>query len=106
MDSKGITPYRVAKDTGITQATLSRWKTGVTEPSLDTLQTLADYFDVSVDFLLSGEQKENPGTQPGGKEKLPPAYFRFAKEAQELGLSEKTMEQLLAAFKDHQKRNE
>lgn len=28
MEEKGLTPYRVAKETGITQATLSRWKTG------------------------------------------------------------------------------
>lgn len=32
MEEKGLTPYRVAKETGITQATLSRWKTGEDDP--------------------------------------------------------------------------
>lgn len=51
MEEKGLTPYRVAKETGITQATLSRWKTGKVNPSLETLQVLADYFHVSIDYL-------------------------------------------------------
>lgn len=49
MEEKGLTPYRVAKETGITQATLSRWKTGKINPSLETLQVLADH--VSIDYL-------------------------------------------------------
>ena len=51
MEEKGLTSYRVAKETGITQATLSRWKTGKVNPSLETLQVLADYFHVSIDYL-------------------------------------------------------
>lgn len=51
MDKRGVTAYKVAKDTGITQATLSRWKTGVTEPSVDTLQIIADYFGVTLDYM-------------------------------------------------------
>lgn len=60
MEEKGLTPYRVAKETGVTQATLSRWKTGKVNPSLETLQILADYFHVSIDYLTgkSSEEKE------------------------------------------------
>lgn len=54
MKQHGVTAYKVSKDTGITQATLSRWKTGVTQPSRETLQALAAYFHVSVDYLLTG----------------------------------------------------
>lgn len=52
MKENNITPYRLSKETGITQATLSRWKTGKTDPSIETLQKIADYFDVSLDYLL------------------------------------------------------
>lgn len=62
MEENGLTPYRVAKETGITQATLSRWKTGKVNPSLETLQVLADYFHVSIDYLMgkSSVEKESP----------------------------------------------
>lgn len=66
MEEKGLTPYRVAKETGITQATLSRWKTGKVNPSLETLQVLADYFHVSIDYLTgktSAEKEKAPETQ-------------------------------------------
>lgn len=52
MEEKGVTAYRVAKDTGITQATLSRWKTGKVSPSIETLQVLAEYFGVTLDYLM------------------------------------------------------
>ena len=60
LEEKGLTPYRVAKETGVTQATLSRWKTGKVNPSLETLQILAEYFHVSIDYLTgkSSEEKE------------------------------------------------
>lgn len=46
---RGITPYRVAKETGVTTATLSSWKTGKYTPKSEKLQKLADYFGVNVD---------------------------------------------------------
>ena len=52
MEKHSVTPYKIAKETGITQATLSRWKNGKVSPSIKTLQTLASFFGVSVDYLL------------------------------------------------------
>ena len=45
------TAYRVAKDTGVTTATLSSWKQGKYTPKLEKLQKIADYFGVSPDYL-------------------------------------------------------
>ena len=50
----GVSAYKVAKDTGITQASLSKWKAGRTTPSSDTLQKIANYFGVTVDYLMTG----------------------------------------------------
>lgn len=47
----GVTPYRVAKETGVTTATLSSWKTGKYTPKSEKLQKLADYFGVNVDVF-------------------------------------------------------
>ena len=55
-----ITPYRVHKDTGVPQSTLSDWKNGKGIPKVDKLQKIADYFNVSIDYLLGNDQKEKP----------------------------------------------
>ena len=46
------TAYRVAKDTGVSTATLSSWKKGVYTPKLDKLKVLADYFGVDINYFL------------------------------------------------------
>lgn len=49
---KGITMYRMCKDTGIKQNVISNWKNrDVKEPSLSCALTLANYFDVPVEFF-------------------------------------------------------
>ena len=48
MADRGLTSYRVAMDTGVSQATLSDWKRGRSTPKLPKLQKLADYFGVSI----------------------------------------------------------
>ena len=55
---RGITAYKVAKDTGIATATLTQWKKGVSTPKQDKLQKIADYFNVSLEYLMTGEEKE------------------------------------------------
>lgn len=52
-----ITPYKVSKDTGIPYSALSDWKKGRSTPKKEKLEKLADYFSVSVDFLLGREKQ-------------------------------------------------
>ena len=52
---KGVTAYQVSKETGISQATLSSWKKGTYTPKQDKLQKIADYFGVSIDYLLGND---------------------------------------------------
>jgi len=52
-----VTPYRVAKDTGITTATLTSWKQGKYTPKTEKLQKIADYFGVSLDYLTTGKEQ-------------------------------------------------
>ena len=49
------TVYRVSKDTGIAASTLSDWKSGRSVPKLDKIKLIADYFDVPLDYMLTGE---------------------------------------------------
>jgi transcriptional regulator with XRE-family HTH domain len=47
-----VTPYKVSKDTGIPYGALSDWKMGRSTPKPDKLKKIAEYFGVSVDYLL------------------------------------------------------
>lgn len=44
-------PNAVAKELGISSGSITAWKRGVT-PRSDTVQTIAEYFCVSIDYLL------------------------------------------------------
>lgn len=54
-----VTPYKVAKEAGVTQTALSNWKSGKSTPTTKTLQKIADYFNVTIDYLMTGEEKED-----------------------------------------------
>lgn len=53
----GVTAYKISKETGISQSTLSDWKSGKITPKADKLQIIADYFNVSLEYLMTGEEK-------------------------------------------------
>ena len=59
LQKKGISAYKVAKEAGVTQTALSNWKSGRNTPSTTTLQKIADYFGVTIDYLMTGEDKES-----------------------------------------------
>lgn len=40
--------------------TLSDWKNGKSTPKQDKLMKIADYFGVTVEYLMTGEEKEIP----------------------------------------------
>lgn len=50
--SKGISQLKMAVDLNTSQNTISRYETGEREPGINELIKLADYFNVSIDYLL------------------------------------------------------
>lgn len=53
----GVSAYKVAKETGVTQSTLSDWKRGRSTPKSENMKKLADYFGVSIDYLMTGKEE-------------------------------------------------
>ena len=47
-----ITKYRLEKQTGLSEKTVNRWHNGKTQPTVESLIRLANFFDCSVDFVL------------------------------------------------------
>ena len=58
MKANGYTAYKVSVETGIAQSTLSDWKKGKSTPKQDKMKKIADLFNVSVDYLMTGKEKE------------------------------------------------
>lgn len=54
-DERGLKDADVVKATGITKSTFSDWKSGRSKPKQDKLQKIADFFEVSLDYLTTGE---------------------------------------------------
>lgn len=48
---RGLSQSALAEQTGVPQATISRWETGEAEPGLLGIKKLAAFFDVSADVL-------------------------------------------------------
>jgi transcriptional regulator with XRE-family HTH domain len=55
MDKKGVTLYRLSKATGIPYSTLAHHKNGETKLGIEKIRKIADYFGVSVDYLMGKE---------------------------------------------------
>ena len=56
--SKGYTQIAVQMKTGIEQALLSKFETGERVPPTETLIKLADFYNVSIDYILC--RTDNP----------------------------------------------
>lgn len=57
----GLTQMEIAKKLGVAKSTISMYENGQREPEFETLEALADYFNVTMDFLL-GRDMNNPAT--------------------------------------------
>lgn len=55
----GVTTYQVAKATGISQSTFSNWKSRRNLLSPDKARLIADYFGVTLDYLMTGKKDTN-----------------------------------------------
>ena len=49
---KGVSQAKLAKDLGVSYSVVCYWETNRSEPTAPNLIKIADYFGVSVDFLL------------------------------------------------------
>lgn len=55
---KNITQLKLAMDLGMNQNAISRYETGEREADYKTLIAIAEYFDVSIDYLLERTDKK------------------------------------------------
>ena len=58
LKSKGRMQKELAAYTGISTAAISDWKTHGTNPSSDKIVAIAEFLDVSPEYLLTGKESE------------------------------------------------
>lgn len=55
---RGYTQVQLADKTGLKRSALGNYERGIREPDLDTIELLADFFDVSIADLMGREENE------------------------------------------------
>lgn len=56
--ARSVSQVKLAIDLNVNQNSISRYESGLREPDYNTLIKIADYFNVSIDYLLY--RTENP----------------------------------------------
>lgn len=90
-NSRKISQGKLEKELGFSNGSISKWKNSMPNP--DRLQKIADYFNVSMEYLMNGMEKEEK--QP----ELSNVYFSLAKEAEENGIDPRDIKAAIEIFK-------
>lgn len=57
--SKGLSQGKLEKQLGFSNGSISKWKNST--PKVERLQKIADFFGVSVEYLMTGKEDEQKG---------------------------------------------
>lgn len=55
---RNLNQLKVAMDLNISREALSHYENGKREPSINMLNKMSEYFNVSIDFLINGKEFE------------------------------------------------
>lgn len=69
---KGISQEELSELLDVSRQSISRYENGTAQPDFDKLLMLSNYFEVSIDFLLGNQLKEENGASVGleGRNKI------------------------------------
>lgn len=96
-DINGTTFAALERALGFGSGSIRKWDDAT--PSGDRLAKVADHFSVSVDYLLDREKLNE-------LEQMDETYFRLAKGAKELELTDDDVDAILNLYKKHKERNQ
>lgn len=84
-ETKGISQKQLANFLNVSQGSVGNWESGTREPNFDIIKKIADYFDVSADYLIG--RTDNP--QQSIDQQLEGVEFALYGEIKELTDDEK-----------------
>lgn len=56
LQKNNISTSQLSKETGISEAVLSKWKNGKTKPNYDNIKKLSQFFNVSISYLFEVDE--------------------------------------------------
>lgn len=60
-ESKNLKQSELAQAFNVSQSTIAMWESGKRDPDSDSIKQIADYFNVSIDYLLGRSQFPHEG---------------------------------------------
>lgn len=80
IEENGITAKKLTSDLEISSSSVSDWKKGKGKPSAEAIIKLANYFNVSTDYILLGKNKDSSIIPSDDSEKKVLSTFRLLNE--------------------------
>ena len=71
---RGLSQEDLAEVVGVTRQAVQKWESGASRPDMDNLAALAQYFDVTLDYLVLGRDP-SPDGPPGGGQTIINNYY-------------------------------
>lgn len=102
---KKLTQTELGNNLTIGKSTVSQYENNINTPDIEMMTKIADFFDVSIDFLLArSDNRKN--TKEYEQEKIPPAFIKIAKDAYDHGLSPEDIEMAIDFLKKARQRDQ
>ena len=99
-NKKGLTQIQFAEKFNISSGTIAMWETGKRAPEKDTIIKLAQFFDVSTDYLLGNDNRKISDDN-----ELDSTFFHLKKGLEPYDLDSDDIDFLLTVFKAHKEKN-
>lgn len=96
LEERNLKAADVCRATGLPSSLFSEWKRGKSNPKADKLKKIADYFGVTVEYLMTGN--DNGETKPSEFE-LSNVYFSLAREAEQNGIDPRDIKMAIDMIK-------
>lgn len=77
INKNNITPNKLLVSCNVQSNAFTKWKNGIAKPSLDALIKIANYFNVSIDYLVGREVLNNQDISNNAT--ISPVFNRFCK---------------------------
>ena len=94
--SAGLTQVEMAKKLGISRSTIGMYETGAREPDFETLEKIADFFNVDTDYLLGRTDKITILPETAGQNYIDNRSLTRKDERDIKKILDQTREQLLS----------
>lgn len=84
----------MANKIGVTRSALSQYELGLRQPDYDIVKKMADYFNVSTDYLLGRETNENTSIEETEEDHLRAIAFDKLKSIKDINELQKAVDHL------------